>query len=271
MLGSALVIRFSIGGGLAEHVHELDGRALHAVHQAGDAGRQEVVAEVGEDTDDQTADRGDHGGVDAAGQKGDVDVVAGVGHVEERLHHTDHGAEEADHRGAAGDGGEVGEALLEAGHLDVADILDGGLHVGGGLADAGDAGLDHPGDGRVVLAAERPGGLDLPFVDVVADVVDEILVNLAGLADDPPFLAEDVDGDHRQGEEHPHEPAAFRGHLEEGIRHLLLHGSSLGDDGQEKRKQHISDSFVNQQLQKICPFGHNRTKVRYFLDLCKVR
>ena len=210
-----------------QQVHEIDGRALHLEHQIRNPGGKIVVAEVGDDTDDQAADGGHHGGVDAVGEQGDVDVVAGLGHVEESLDHTHDGAEESDHRGAAGDGGERRETPLQAGDFDVAGILDGGLDVAQGPSDPLDALADQAGDRGVITLAEREGGFDLAFVDVVADVVHEVLVHLGGTADQPPFLAENIDGYDAEDQEYDHQPAALAGHLDQGISLLLgngLHG-----------------------------------------------
>ena len=166
-------------------------------------------SEVGENTDDETADGGDHGGIDTAREQGDVDIVAGLRHVEECLDHTDDRSEESDHGRASGDGCEEGETFLEAGHFDVGGVLDRGLDISQGTSDALDALLDQTGDGGVVFLAEGDGGLDLALVDVVADVVHEVLSDLVGLADHPPLLSEDVDGDDGKGEEDEHEPASL--------------------------------------------------------------
>ena len=203
-----------------DDVDELHRGALHLVHQVGDLGGEPVVAEVGDDAHDETAHGGEHRGVDAVAEEGDVDVVAGLGHVEEGLDHTEHGAEEADHRGAAGDGGEDRETLLEAGDLDVAGVLDGGLDVGHRTAEAVDAGFDHPGDRIVILAAKGHGRLGLARFHVVADVVHEVRVDLGGLVQGPELPSDDVDGDDRENEENPHQRSAHGEHREEAFAHL---------------------------------------------------
>ena len=59
--------------GLIQDVHEGDRVGLHLEDQLLDACHEVVVAEIGRDADDKTADRGDHRHVHAAGQQAQVD------------------------------------------------------------------------------------------------------------------------------------------------------------------------------------------------------
>ena len=59
--------------------------------------------------------------------------------------------------------------------------------------------------------------------------VIKVFVNLAGAADHPPFLPEDIDGDDGQNQQDDHQPTALGGHFDEGIGHFLLNGCSLLD------------------------------------------
>ena len=129
-----------------QEVHEFGGFSLQHIDQLGDFGDENIIEHEGDDTDDQTADGGDHGGVDAAGKHGDVEVV-GVGcHRVEGGDHTGDGAKESDHRGDTGDGGKGGELLFQTLHLQLASIFDGGGDVVEGLADTGKAFLNHAGE-----------------------------------------------------------------------------------------------------------------------------
>ena len=213
---------------LGKHVHQRDGLALHLEYDIVDAGCEPVVAEVGDDADEQAAHGGHHGGVDTSGEEGDVDVAAGRGHVVEGLDHTDYGTEESDHRGASGHCGEHRKPFLKLGYLDVGHVLDCGLDVGQGIALALESFLDEAGDGRGVLTAEADGRGGLSGPDELADVGHEVRVELSCLADGPETVAEDVDGYDGQDQEYDHQPSSGDGHLDEG--HLFGGGCLLDEE-----------------------------------------
>ena len=107
-----------------------------------------------------------------------------------------------------------GETLLESGDLDVTCVLDRGLDVGQWPSDPLDALLDKTGDRGVILLAERKGAFHFTLVDIVADIPHEVLVDLLGFVDHPPFLAEDVDGYDGEDGEDNHQPSTLRCHLD---------------------------------------------------------
>ena len=106
---------------------------------ANDTGLPIELSLHGYDTHYETTHGGDHSFVDTARKKGNVDVVAGIGHLPEGTHHTEHRAEEANHRRTRRDGGHHGKPLLELGYLKVAGILQSGLHLDGRTVDASEA------------------------------------------------------------------------------------------------------------------------------------
>ena len=122
---------------------------------------------------------------------------------------------------AAGNHGEEGESLFKPGHFQVAHVLHSRLDVSEGPADTLDALFHEPCYRRVVFGAERKGGFDLALVHIVFYIVDEILVDLVGLADHPYLFAENIDGDDGKDEEYDHEPTTLGGHVDKGIGHFL--------------------------------------------------
>ena len=102
-----------------------------------------------------------------------------------------------------------------------AGILDSGLDVAQRPADALET-LLHQACGRVVVfAAESDGGFGLAVVDIVADIVDEIVVDLGCASDLDKLFAEDVNRDDGKEQEDCHKPSALHCHVNERIRHLL--------------------------------------------------
>ena len=130
-----------------KEVHEFGGFGLEHVDELGDFGYEDIVEDEGDDTDDKTADGRDHGGIDAAGEHGDVKVVGVGGHRMEGGHHTGDSTQETDHRGDTGDGGKGGEFLFQTLDFQLAGVFDGRVDIVDGLADTGEAFLNHAGKG----------------------------------------------------------------------------------------------------------------------------